>query len=83
MPPRLGRIERSILDALGEVPPPGQLPLRVLIARLYGAAPTPAQLASYRRALGSLRRKGLVAVRSSWMWRGRRVQLAEPRDRAA
>jgi hypothetical protein len=78
----LGKIERAVLETLRGAPtgPWGAGPTTKAVAeRVYGPAPTVAQLVSLRRALRSLQRKGFIVVRRSDWWRGgRRVALAEP-----
>jgi hypothetical protein len=78
----LGEIERAVLETLRGEPtgPWGAGPtIKAVAQRIYGPAPTVAQLVSLRRALRSLERKGLVVVRrSDWWYGGRRVALAEP-----
>ena len=79
----LGRIERAVLAEVREGHDPDRviprLTTRALAARLFGPEPTQAQLVSFRRALRSLHRKGLVTIRRSWIWRGgRRIDLVDP-----
>jgi hypothetical protein len=69
----LGRVERAILAALGEVPG-ARMSTKTLVAKVFGRAPpgpciphgaTTIQVASVARAVRSLERKGLVATSPS------------------
>ena len=60
----IGRLQVAVLDLLDQQP--DGFPARILAQRLHGAAPTVVQLRSVRRALASLRRRGLVEEYSWW-----------------
>jgi hypothetical protein len=76
---RLSAMQADILDELARVHQPGGWwpphSVRTLAARVLSPDPTPAQLQSYRRCLRSLERDGLVVLKRSEWWRGRRVDL--------
>jgi hypothetical protein len=80
----LGALQREVLDELTRVHQPGAWwpphSVRTLATRVLGPDPTPSQLQSYRRCLRSLEQAGLVVLKRSDWWRGRRVDLARSPD---
>jgi hypothetical protein len=83
----LGRVEREILEKLGEAPAGAGMSTKTLVALVFGTAtPGPfiphgasrSQVRSVARAVRSLQRKGLVVVvPRSAAHRRRRVRLVD------
>jgi hypothetical protein len=76
----LGRVERAILEVLGEVPG-SSVSTKYLVARVFGNrtpgpfiphGATTTQVASVARAVRSLERKGLVVISPGKAWHRRR-----------